>query len=58
MEYKTNAHRYFIAKTEEQTTLEDEAIQDVWGVLLGYWGFGCGEENLVVSIKEHPTHLL
>ena len=25
-------------------------IQDVWGVLLGYWVFGGGERDLVVSI--------
>jgi len=26
------------------------AIQDVWGVLLGYWGLGGGKRDLVVSI--------
>ena len=26
------------------------AIQDVWGVLLGYWVLGWGERDLVVSI--------
>jgi len=27
------------------------AIQDVWGVLLGYWGLGVGELDLVFSIQ-------
>jgi len=26
------------------------AIQDVWGVLLGYWGVGEGGRDLIVSI--------
>jgi len=26
------------------------AIQDVWVVLLGYWGLGGGEQDLVVSV--------
>ena len=32
------------------------AIQDVWGVLLGYWGVGLGERDLVVTLVRTVTY--
>ena len=32
------------------------AIQDVWGVLLGYWELGGGKRDLIVSIVGTMTY--